>query len=54
MAAMGRFFLRADVARLDWFLDSPLASPLYRVQILYHSIRLPQTPHLWKAEHPCP
>jgi hypothetical protein len=49
MAAMEHFFLSADVARVNWFLDSPLAFPSHRVQILYHSARLPQAPHLWKA-----
>jgi hypothetical protein len=43
------FFLRADIVQADWFLDNPLASPLHGMQILYHSARLPQTPHLWKA-----
>jgi len=54
MAAMEHFFLSADVTRADWFLERPLASPLYRMQILYHSARLPQAPHLWKAYTPCP
>jgi hypothetical protein len=49
MAAMEHFFLRANVVPADWFLDSPLAFPSHRMQILYHSARLPQTPHLWKA-----
>ena len=49
MAAMEHFFLSAEVTRVNWFLDSPLAFPLYGMQILYHSPQLPQTPHLWKA-----
>ena len=48
MAAMEHFFLSADVAPVNWFLDSPLAFPSL-MQILYHSARLPQAPHLWKA-----
>jgi hypothetical protein len=30
-------------------LDSLLAFPSHRVQILYHSAQLSQAPHLWKA-----
>jgi hypothetical protein len=54
MAAMEHFFLKADVARADEFLDSPLAFSSHGVQILYHSVWLPQAPHLWKAENQCP
>jgi len=49
MAAMEHFFLRTDVVPADWFLDSLLAFPPHSVQILYHSPRPPQSPHLWKA-----
>jgi len=46
VAAMEHFFLSADVTRADEFLDSPLAFSSYGVQILYHSVWLPQTLHL--------
>jgi hypothetical protein len=46
---MEHFFLRADVARADWFLDSSLAFPSHGVQILYHSARLPRASRLGHA-----